>query len=126
MVTRLTALCLLGVLFPVALLLGCNERSGSPTDFIAPELDLVFPGLLLAEGFNGDHAGWQCPQCRVLGLDPAPAACPSCAEPLPERIELREAMVRRAERTGRKVEIVESHPGLEALDGVGALPRYRV
>ena len=82
--------------------------------------------LLLAEGFNGDHAGWQCPQCRVLGLDPSPAACPFCAEPLPERIELREAMVRRAERTGRKVEIVESHPGLEALDGVGALLRYRV
>jgi hypothetical protein len=82
--------------------------------------------LLIAEGFNGDHSGWQCPQCRVLGLDPAPAACPFCAEPLPERIELREAMVRRAERTGRMVEIVESHPGLEALDGVGALLRYRV
>ncbi|HET6637977.1 MAG TPA: Vms1/Ankzf1 family peptidyl-tRNA hydrolase [Gemmatimonadota bacterium] len=82
--------------------------------------------LLLAEGFNGDHAGWQCPQCRVLGVEPTPAACPFCAEPLPERIELREAMVRRAERTGRKVEIVESHPGLEALDGVGALLRYRV
>ena len=82
--------------------------------------------LLLAESFNGDHAGWQCPQCRVLGVDPAPAACPFCDEPLPERIDLREAMVRRAERTGRKVEIVESHPGLEALDGVGALLRYRV
>jgi hypothetical protein len=82
--------------------------------------------LLLADGFNGDHAGWQCPQCRVLGLEPAPSECPFCGEPLPERIELREAMVRRAERTGRKVEIVESHPGLEALDGVGALLRYRV
>jgi peptide subunit release factor 1 (eRF1) len=45
---------------------------------------------------------------------------------MPERVELREAMVRRAERTGRKVEIVESHAGLEALDGVGALLRYRV
>lgn len=82
--------------------------------------------LLLAEAFNGDHVGWQCPQCRVLGVDPAPAACPFCSEPLPERIDLREAMVRRAERTGRKVEIVESHPGLESLDGVGALLRYRV
>ncbi len=38
-----TALCLLGVLLPVALLLGCDERSGGPTDFIAPELDLFFP-----------------------------------------------------------------------------------
>jgi len=35
-------------------------------------------------------------------------------------------MVRRAERTGRKVEIVERHPELEALDGVGATLRYRV
>lgn len=82
--------------------------------------------LLLAESFNGDRAGWQCAECRVLGPDTAPEACPFCQAPLPERIDLREAMVRRAERTGRKVEIVERHPGLEALDGVGATLRYRV
>jgi protein required for attachment to host cells len=82
--------------------------------------------LLLADSFNGDHPGWQCAHCRVLGREPAPEACPFCEAPLPERVELREAMVRRAERTGRKVEIVESHAGLEALDGVGALLRYRV
>ena len=82
--------------------------------------------LLLAESFNGDRAGWQCAECRVLGTEPAPEACPFCEAPLPERIDLREAMVRRAERTGRKVEIVESHAGLEALDGVGATLRYRV
>jgi peptide subunit release factor 1 (eRF1) len=34
-------------------------------------------------------------------------------------------MVRRAERTGRRVEIVESHAEFEALDGVGALLRYK-
>jgi len=82
--------------------------------------------LLLAESFNGDEAGWQCPECRVLGRAPAPEACPFCAAPLPEPIELREAMVRRAERTGRKVEIVETHAELQALDGVGATLRYRV
>ncbi|HEY7472304.1 MAG TPA: Vms1/Ankzf1 family peptidyl-tRNA hydrolase [Gemmatimonadota bacterium] len=82
--------------------------------------------LLLSESFNGDREGWQCAQCRVLGLEPAPDTCPFCEAPLPERIDLREAMVRRAERTGRKVEIVESHAGLEALDGVGATLRYRV
>lgn len=82
--------------------------------------------LLLADSFNGNHAGWQCAECRVLGPEPAPEACPFCQAPIPERIELREAMVRRAERTGRRVEIVESHPGLEALDGVGATLRYRV
>ncbi|HUP01780.1 MAG TPA: Vms1/Ankzf1 family peptidyl-tRNA hydrolase [Gemmatimonadota bacterium] len=80
--------------------------------------------LLLAERFDG-RPGWQCPQCRVLGQPPRPAACPFCGAPLPEEIDLREAMVRRAERTGRRVEIVESHPELEALDGVGALLRYR-
>jgi antitoxin component of RelBE/YafQ-DinJ toxin-antitoxin module len=82
--------------------------------------------LLLADSFNGDHAGWQCAECRVLGPEPVPEACPFCQAPIPEPIELREAMVRRAERTGRRVEIVESHPGLEALDGVGATLRYRV
>ena len=65
--------------------------------------------LLLAEGFDG-RPGWQCTECRVLGLPPAPPECPFCEAPLPEEIDLREAMVRRAERTGRQVEIVEGHP----------------
>lgn len=82
--------------------------------------------LLLAESFNGSHAGWQCAECRVLGPAPSPEACPFCGAPVPEQVDLREAMVRRAERTGRKIEIVESHPELEALDGVGATLRYRV
>ncbi|MGH7589261.1 MAG: Vms1/Ankzf1 family peptidyl-tRNA hydrolase [Gemmatimonadota bacterium] len=81
--------------------------------------------LLLAEGFDG-ASGWQCAECRVLGLPPAPTECPFCATPLPAEIDLREAMVRRAERTGRRVEIVEGHAGLEGLDGVAALLRYRV
>jgi peptide subunit release factor 1 (eRF1) len=81
--------------------------------------------LLLAEGFDG-APGWQCAECRVLGLPPAPSECPFCGAPKPAELDLREAMVRRAERTGRRVEIVEGHAGLEALDGVAALLRYRV
>ena len=81
--------------------------------------------LLLAEGFDG-APGWQCAECRVLGLPPAPSECPFCGAPRPAELDLREAMVRRAERTGRRVEIVEGHAGLEALDGVAALLRYRV
>ncbi len=80
--------------------------------------------LLMAERFN-DQLGWQCAECRVLGHAPTPAACPFCEAPLPEEIDLREAMVRRAERTGRRVEIIESHAEFEALDGVGALLRYK-
>ncbi len=80
--------------------------------------------LLLSEDYGGE-VGWQCPDCRVLGRAPAPSECPFCAAPLPEKIDLREAMVRRAERTGRRVEIVEEHGGLAALEGVGALLRYR-
>jgi hypothetical protein len=80
--------------------------------------------LLMAEGFD-DQLGWRCAECRVLGHAPTPAACPFCEAPLPEEIDLREAMVRRAERTGRRVEIVESHTEFEALDGVGALLRYK-
>lgn len=81
--------------------------------------------LLLAERFDG-RPGWQCAECRVLGLSPAPPECPFCQTPRPEEVDLREAMVRRAERTGRRVEIVEDHAGLEGLDGVAALLRYRV
>ena len=81
--------------------------------------------LLLVESFNGDRPGWQCAECRVLGPGDAPNACPFCEAPMPEEVELREAMVRRAERTGRAVEIVEGEHELERLDGVGALLRYR-
>jgi rubrerythrin len=79
--------------------------------------------LLLLESFDGE-VGWQCPKCRVLGRRPSPRECPFCQTPA-EEIDLREAMVRRAERTGRRVEIVEEHAGLSSLDGVGALLRYR-
>ncbi len=81
--------------------------------------------LLLHTAFDG-QSGWQCSQCRVLGRAPAPRACPFCEEPVPEPIDLREAMVRRAERVGRSVEIVEEHEELAALDGVGATLRYRI
>ncbi len=81
--------------------------------------------LLLAESFE-DGAGWQCAECRVLGITPVPKACPFCQAPVPETVDLREAMVRRAERIGRHVEIVEAHAELEALDGVGALLRFRL
>lgn len=81
--------------------------------------------LLLIESFNGDEPGWQCAECRVLGRGDRPDACPFCDAPVPEEIDLREAMVRRAERTGRAVEIVEGDHELEHLDGVGALLRYR-
>lgn len=80
--------------------------------------------LILAESFDG-REGWQCPECRVIGQAPAPDACPFCEAPAPDRIDLRDAIVRRAERTGRRVEIVEEHAELEALDGVGAMLRYR-
>lgn len=81
--------------------------------------------LLLAESFDGE-SGWQCVECRVLGRGEPPAECPFCETPAPERIDLREAMVRRAERTGRSVQIVEGDHELERLDGVGATLRYRV
>lgn len=81
--------------------------------------------LLLTESFDGE-IGWQCAECRVLGRGEPPDACPFCDAPMPERIDLREAMVRRAERTGRNVEIVEGHEDLERLDGVGATLRYRL
>lgn len=81
--------------------------------------------LLLAEGFNG-RGGWQCSSCRVLGVPPTPDQCPFCGTPMPEEVDLRDAMVRRAQRTGRRIEIVEGHSELESMDGAAALLRYRV
>jgi len=43
----MTVICFLGVLFPIAHLLGCDEGSGGPTDLIAP-------GLALEIGFALD------------------------------------------------------------------------
>ncbi|HUP19589.1 MAG TPA: hypothetical protein VM778_06520, partial [Gemmatimonadota bacterium] len=80
---------------------------------------------LVAESFDGTP-GWQCAECRILGVPPTPSACPFCDAPVPEEVDLREAMVRRAEGTGGGVEIVETHPSLEELDGVGGLLRFRV
>lgn len=81
--------------------------------------------LLLHEAFDGE-VGWTCPQCRVLGRAPVPAECPFCAASPVDELDLREAMIRRAERVGRRVEIVEEHETLAALGGVGATLRYRV
>jgi peptide subunit release factor 1 (eRF1) len=80
--------------------------------------------LLLHEVFDSE-VGWQCPNCHVLGRRAVPPSCPFCGA-TPEGTDLREAMVRRAERIGRRVEIVEEHAALAALDGVGATLRYRL
>lgn len=79
--------------------------------------------LLLAARWSGE-TGWQCSTCRALGRQPVPRDCPYCGSPLPDEVDLREAMVRRAERVGRKVEVVESPSQLDAFDGVGATLRY--
>ena len=99
-------------------------RDQRPERLVVPGLEQV-DQLLLAEGFNG-RGGWQCSSCRVLGLPPTPAQCPFCGTPMPEEVDLRDAMVRRAQRTGRRIEIVEGHPELESMDGAAALLRYRV
>lgn len=80
--------------------------------------------LVLAEGFHA--SGWTCPGCgSILLAVSAERACPGCETPAERVADLREPMVRQAERTGARIEVLRAQPELERREGVGALLRYR-
>ncbi len=80
--------------------------------------------LVLAEDFHA--AGWTCSGCGgILLAVTTDGNCPHCEVPAHKVEDLREPMVRQAERTGARVEVVASSPDLKQREGVGALLRYR-
>lgn len=80
--------------------------------------------LILAKAY-APAAGWLCSACDAIGAESKkPAACPECGEKKVRDTDLKEAMVRLAEKHGCKVEIVNQSEPLLRLGGVGCLLRY--
>jgi peptide subunit release factor 1 (eRF1) len=80
--------------------------------------------LILAKAFSPD-AGWICAACEAAEVETAmPNRCPRCREPKLMALDVKEEMVRIAERTGCGVEVVNHSDGLMRLGGVGCLLRY--
>lgn len=77
--------------------------------------------LIMSASFT--VAGWRCSKCMSYGDVGIPTACPYCGGNV-WKVNLRESMVREAERSGASVEIVADVPRLDELGGVGAFLRY--
>ncbi len=70
--------------------------------------------------------GWVCRGCRLeRTVEQRPKKCPSCGSRLLEDLNIREAMLRLAERRGCQVELVRDSTTLSRLGGVGCLLRFR-
>lgn len=80
--------------------------------------------LVLATAYGPDR-GWACAACGILGPDArATTECRTCRSRDIREIDLREEMVRLAERGGAGVEVVRHSEMLTQLGGVGALLRF--
>jgi Bacterial archaeo-eukaryotic release factor family 10 len=70
--------------------------------------------------------GWRCEGCaRTLLVLGRPQGCIYCGERAFREVNLREEMVRLAELTGARVEVVEQSEVLSRMEGVGCLLRFR-
>ena len=112
----------------VELLVDGHLTGGLATMGLRPTVEALNRGQVDELVMNADFraSGWTCPGCGSLLLAvTTEGTCPAC-EVAAHRVEdLREAMVRQAERTGARLEVVAPHPELERREGVGALLRYR-
>ncbi len=108
----------------------CREvrRDGLATIGTLPSIVALQRGqadLLVITGSYDPGHGWICTTCdEVTGSpDQLPGLCSHCGGPL-DGIDLREHLVRLAERTGCGFERVSHHDQLSELGGVGCLLRY--
>ncbi len=82
--------------------------------------------LILAKAYEPDK-GWQCTVCDAMNVSREKAEnCPKCGASELWRFDVKEKMVRLAEREGCTVEVVEHSDKLRLLGGVGCLLRYRL
>ncbi len=113
----------------VALLLREIRRDGLAVCGTAPSLEALARGqadLLVMAGTYLPPAGWGCRACNALDVGAAPAACPQCGERQTRAADLKEQMVKLAERNACNVEIVRHSDPLMELGGVGCLLRYHI
>jgi peptide subunit release factor 1 (eRF1) len=82
--------------------------------------------LILAKAYKTDR-GWQCTACDTTNVScEKPEKCPKCGANEHRCFDVKEEMVRLAEREGCTVEVVEHSDKLMLLGGVGCLLRYRL
>ena len=80
--------------------------------------------LLLTSGYAPDP-GWLCTICKAMEVNHVrPDACPYCRGGEMREINTKEEMVRIAERSGCRIEIVNQSEVLTRFGGVGCLLRY--
>jgi peptide subunit release factor 1 (eRF1) len=82
--------------------------------------------LVLAKSYNPDP-GWSCTECGAIGSNRAlDKVCPECGSKELGDLDIKEEMVRIAEKSGCRVEIVDKSDFLMDIGGVGCLLRYRM
>jgi peptide subunit release factor 1 (eRF1) len=80
--------------------------------------------LVMASSYD-PPPGWSCSACETAGSQPArPATCPECGASVIHDVDLKEAMVRLAERSASHIETVRDSETLIGFGGVGCLLRY--
>ncbi|WP_456379366.1 baeRF10 domain-containing protein [Thiolapillus sp.] len=81
--------------------------------------------LVMLQAYHPDP-GWLCSTCQAMGtIAPESNICPRCGADTARPADLREELVRLAEKRNCQVEVVEMSDDLAALGGVGCLLRYR-
>ena len=81
--------------------------------------------LVLSKAYDLGH-GWRCEGCsEIFFKSDRPHGCLDCGDRRFCEVDLRAELVRRAELTGARVEVVEQSDTLTRLGGVGCLLRFR-
>jgi hypothetical protein len=80
--------------------------------------------LVLAKGYN-PGAGWMCGACGATGVVASPLKiCTECLSREVRELDVKEEIVRMAERTGSRVVVVNHSDSLMRLGGIGCLLRF--
>lgn len=80
--------------------------------------------LVLAKAYD-PGTGWMCCTCGAAGVEPTPIKiCSECLSKEVRELNVKEEIVRMAERTGSRVEVVNHSDALMRLGGVGCLLRF--
>lgn len=80
--------------------------------------------LVMAREYDGSIA-WHCPKCGwAQTVHVRPPICPDCEHQELRTVNLKEEMIRTAERQGVKLELVQQSETLLRLGGIGCLLRW--
>ena len=112
----------------VAQLVGGLRRGQLAVTGTRPTLQAVRRGpadvLVMAKAYQ-PSSGWECEGCSWVDAAPCGAErCPDCGSAAIRRVNLKEELVRLAEKLSAEVEFVSHSDTLMELGGVGCMLRY--